>query len=295
LSPALLDGQPAVPIAQRPLLAIETISPEYLTALQIRLISGRQFGARDQQNASRVAIVNEALVRRFWPNETPIGKRMYLGRMKGATEVVGVVADVKNVGITDNTMPEVYLPLAQLPWSSVNLLVRTSVDPHLLVAAIRQRITAADRDQPVTSIQTLDELRSASMLDRRFTLSVLGFFSVAALLLAAAGIYAVIACSIRHRTQELGIRMALGAVPADLLWSVVRRAVVCTSAGIAAGIAGSLLLTRFISALLYDVRATDPVTFAAGTLLFALIAVVATYLPARSAIRMDPMAALRFE
>jgi putative ABC transport system permease protein len=236
------------------------------------------------------------LVRRFWPGEQrPIGKHIYLGRMQGATEVVGVIADVKNAGLASDTMPEVYLPLAQLPWTSMNLIVRTAVDPHRLAAAIRHRVAAVDRDQPVTAVQTLDEVLSASMLDRRFTLSLLIFFSASALILAAAGIYGVIAYSVAQRTQELGIRLALGAAEADILWLVVSRGFAFTSLGIVMGVAGSLILTRFISALLYDVRATDPFTFAATASLFTLVALLATFFPARNATRMDPMTALRSE
>ena len=231
-------------------------------------------------------------LRRYWPRENPIGKHMYIGNLT-PIEVVGVLAEVRNVGLAADVQPEVDFPYAQRAWPSIYLIARTAGDPQTMVTALRARVLAIDRDQPVTAVRTMDEVLEDSAAQPRFTAALLGSLSAIALLLAIVGMYAMIACSGAERTQEMGIRMALGAGRADILRMVLRQGLGLALAGIAAGLAASLALTRLLASLLYRVSVTDTLTYSAGIGLFLSVAVLASYLPARRATRVDPMVALR--
>jgi len=200
---------------------------------------------------------------------------------------------VKNVSLSADPSPELLLPFPQLPWALLNMTVRTSVDPRSLIPTIRRQISSIDRDQPITQVQTLHELLENGSAEPRFVMFLLAIFSATALILAVVGIYGVIAYSVAQRSQELGIRMALGAARGDVLKLVVGHALALTFGGIVIGLAGSLALTRLMSTLLYRTSATDPLTFAACATVFLLAAVLASYLPARRAMRIDPTSALR--
>jgi putative ABC transport system permease protein len=292
LTPMLLEGQPVVPIGQRPVLNVETISPEYSSVLRVPLLRGRTFTDHDDATAPPVAIVNQALARRFWPNENPIGKHILLGRLPQPLEVVGVFGDLKNSTLAADANPEVMLPFPQLPWAGLNLSIRTAGDPHSLVPAVRRQIAMIDQDQPLTKVQTLEELLASGSAERLFTMLLLGIFSGTALILAMVGIYGVIAYSVAQRAHELGIRMALGAAQEDILKLVVGHGLTLTFTGIAIGLAGSLALTRVMASLLYRTSATDPYTYTICALIFIAVALVASYIPARRAMRVDPAAAL---
>jgi len=292
-SPALAEGQPAVPLAQRPLFNIQTFTPGYIEALRVPLLRGRGFTEHDGANDPRVALVNETALRRFWPHDNPIGKHIWLGRQTNPVEVVGVLGDVRNVGLAAETQPEIYLPYAQLPWAFMNLIVRTEGDPRLVTRAVRDRVLATDRDQPVTQVQTMTELLDAAAAQPRFTTVLLGTLSGTALLLALVGIYGVIAYSVAERTGELGVRIALGAQRTDILRLVLRQGLGMALAGIAIGVASAFAVTRLLTSELYHVSATDPPAFTASAVLFLAIAVLASYVPARRAMRVDPMEALR--
>ncbi|MBZ5618615.1 MAG: ABC transporter permease [Acidobacteriia bacterium] len=294
-SPALPEGQPQVPLMERPMFNIQTISPGYVATMRIPLVRGREFLAGDDAQAPRVVMVNDTAMRRFWPRENPVGKHILVGRMVQPCEVVGVLGDVRNVNVAADVQPEIYLPFAQLPWPSMHLVVRTAGAPSTFVAAVRSRVLALDRDQPVTSVHTMDEILETAAAQPRFTTSLLGALSGTALLLAIVGIYGVIAYSVSERTQEMGIRIALGAERADILRLVLRQGLLLAAGGIAIGLAVSLALTRLLGSMLYRVSTTDPMTFVCGPLLFALVALAASYLPARRATRVDPMVALRYE
>jgi putative ABC transport system permease protein len=294
-SPALPEGQPQVPLMERPMFNIQTISPQYVETMRIPLVRGREFTAGDDGRAPRVVMVNETAVRRFWPGENPIGKHILVGRAVTPSEVVGVLGDMRNVGVAADVQPEIYLPFAQLPWPSMHLVVRTAGDPRAFVAAVRRRVLALDPDQPVTAIHTMDEVLETAAAQPRFTTSLLGALSGTALLLAIVGIYGVISYSVSERTQEMGIRIALGAERADILRLVLRQGLMLALGGIAIGLAASLALTRLLGSMLYRVSATDPMTFVGGSVLFMLVAMVASYIPARRATRVDPMVALRYE
>jgi putative ABC transport system permease protein len=294
-SPMLLEGQPEVPLAQRPILNVQTLSPDYTKVLHVPLIRGREFTEHDDADAPPVVMVNQAVVHHYWPNENPIGKRIYLGQIPKPAQVVGVLGDIKNASLAQDTTPEVFLPFPQLPWASLNLTVRTSRDPHQMISAVLHQISAIDKDQPVTNVQTLEELLESASAQPRFTMFLLGIFSATALILAIVGIYGVIAYSVAQRTQELGIRMALGAAKGDILKLVIGHGLLLTLSGVAIGMIVSAALTRVLSSMLYKTSATDPIIFSSSAALFLVVALMASYLPARRATRIDPTNALRSE
>jgi len=291
-SMVLFEGQPVAPLGQRPVVVIQTISPDYPKVMQVPVMRGRAFTEHDDATAPRVVIVNQALARRFWPNDNPIGKKLWAGRMEAA-EVVGVFADTKNISLAAETGPEVFLPFPQFPWARLNLSLRTATEPANLIAAVRRQISKIDPEQPITHPQSLEELLEASQASQKFIAVLLGAFSATALLLTMVGIYGVAAYSVAQRTRELGIRMALGAERGDVLRLVVGQAAMLALAGIVLGLAGSFALTRSLRSLLFQTSVTDPATYAIGALTFALAALLASYLPARRATRIDPIEALR--
>ena len=293
ITPMLPEGQPNVPLAQRPFIDIEAISPQWLRTMRVPLRAGREFTAVDNAQAPKVVIVNESFARQFWPNQNPIGKHVIVGRGTQAAEVVGVAADVKNRGLALDPQPQVYIAFPQLPWSNMNLLVRTAVAPLSLLSALRAQIASVDPDQPITNIETVDGLMESSLTQPRFTMLLLGIFSVTALMLAVIGIYGVLAYSVAQRRHELGIRLALGAEAGDILRLVVRQGMILAGVGIAIGLVAALLLTQLMSSLLYKVSSRDVATFVVAPLLFLTIALLTSYVPARRATKVDPMEAMR--
>jgi putative ABC transport system permease protein len=292
-TPFLFEGQPVVPLGQRPIALIQSISPDYPKVMGVPIIAGRAFIEHDDADSTPVALVNQAIVRQFWQNQNPVGKRIVVGNLPKPFEVVGVLGDVKN----DHNLAlpagaEVFLPYPQLASPQLFLSVRTTLDPHSLASALRAQIAAADPDQPVTNIQTMEERLQSASASPRFTMLLIGAFSATAFILAAIGIYGVIAYSVAQRTQEFAIRIALGAERADILRLVIGHGLALTLAGIAIGLAGSIALTRMISAMLYQTSATDLATFATSAAIFLAVAFIASYLPARRATRIDPTDAL---
>jgi putative ABC transport system permease protein len=293
ITPVLPEGQPDVPLPKRPFIDIEAISPQWFRTLRVPLRAGREFTDADNAQAPKVIIVNETFARAFWPNQNPVGKHVIIGRLPVPADVVGVAADIKNKGLDHDTQAQLYLPFPQLPWSDMNLLLRTDVAPQSLTAAVRAQIALADPDQPLTNIQTLEEIMDKSRSQPRFTMFLLAVFSMTALALAVIGIYGVLSYSVAQRQHEFGIRLALGAEPTDILRLVVRQGFMLAIAGVAIGLIAALGLTRMMSSMLYKVGPLDVATFLLTPLLFLGIALFASYLPARRATKVDPIEALR--
>jgi putative ABC transport system permease protein len=247
-----------------------------------------------------VVIVNEELARKQWPDQDPIGKRLRIGG-RGSNwpwlTVVGVVGNVRTQWPTPNFFRELYVPYTQYPWllAPRHLIVRTASSPTSVAVAIRREVAALDKDQPVSDIRTLDQLVGEAVAQQRFAMVLLGVFAALALVLAAVGIYGVMAYSVAQRSHEMGIRMALGAQSGEVLRLVVGRGLILTVAGVGVGLAGALALTRFLTSLLYGVRPTDLRTLASVSLLLSGVALLASYIPARRATKVDPMVALRYE
>ena len=293
ITPVLPEGQPDVPLAQRPFVDIEAVSPQWFQTMHVSLRAGRALSAADKLDAPKTVMVNETFARRYWPNQNPVGKHIIVGRGPEPSEVIGVAADVKNQGLAQNTQAQLYLPFAQLPWADMNLLVRTIVPPQTMTSAVRSQIAAVDPDQPVAGVQTVDDLMAGSLTQPRFTMLLLGIFSATALALSVIGIYGLLSYWVAQRRYELGIRLALGAQRADILGIVVRQGFTLAIIGIAIGLIAALLLTRLMSAMLYQVDALDLTTFTVAPLGFLAIALLASYLPARGATRVDPIETLR--
>jgi putative ABC transport system permease protein len=290
---ALPEGQPMVPIAQRPLFNIEMVGAGYAAAMRIPLKRGREFTEHDDAAAPRVLMVNETLARRYWPGQDALGKHILVGRQTAPWEVVGVLGDVRNIGVAADVQPEFYVPWKQLPWANVHLIVRTAGDPRTLIPVLRARVLAVDKDQPVTKLRPMEDVLEDNAAQPRFTAFLLGGLSATALLLALVGIYGIIAYTVTERTQEMGIRIALGADRGNIFGLVLRQAILTSGAGVALGLIAAFALTRLMSSLLYRVSVTDPLTFIAAPLLFVAIAALAGYLPALRATRVNPVIALR--
>lgn len=293
VTPLLPDGQPNVPLAQRPFIDIEAISPQWFRTMQVPMLGGRGFTAADDAQAPKVVIANEAFARRFWPGENPVGKHVLVGRGPQLSEVIGIATNIRNKGLAEEPQAQLYLPFAQLPWGDMNLLVRTVVPPLSMAQPVRAQIAAVDPDQPVTAVQTVDELMDGSRAQPRFIMLLLAVFSATVLGLAAIGLYAVLAWSVAQRRQEIGIRLALGAERSAVLWAVVRQGLVLAVAGIAIGLAAGLFATQLMASALYRTSARDLTTFALAPLVFLGIALLASYLPARRATKVDPLEAMR--
>lgn len=288
----LAEGQPDVPLPERPLITIEMVSPGWFQTLGVSLVSGRDFTDADSATSPKVVITNQAFVRRFWPDQSPLGKHVDVGRIAG-WQVIGVSGDVKNNGLAADPQPQLYLPFAQLPWASMNLVLRTSVEPHSLVSSLRAQVLGLDPDQPVSNVRTAEELMEASRSELRFTALLMGSFSVTAFGLALIGLYSVLAYSVAQRRRELAIRFALGANKATVTQLVLQQGMALVAIGVAAGLVVSFAVSHLLSSLLYHVNAVDPVSFVAAPLFFLGTAAVATYFPARRASRVSPWEALR--
>jgi putative ABC transport system permease protein len=276
------------------------ISPDYFRTMGIALQQGRLFNEADSVDAPKVAIVSESMQRLFWPAENPIGKRIKVGGPKSGNPwitVVGVVGDVKQKGLSVQPGPTMYWPFVQYlgPTFFVNVVVRTVSNPMSLASMIRDEVRSLDKDQPILEMRTMNQVISESVWRPRFSALLLSIFAVLALLLAALGVYGVISYSVSRQVREIGIRIALGAEPRNVVNLMVRQGMMLAVLGIGIGLAGGLVLTRVLSALLFGVSHTDVATFVAVSLVLAIVSLVACYIPARRATRVDPLVALRYE
>ena len=271
------------------------VSPGYFRAMGVPLIRGRYFDNRDVKDAPATVMINESLAQRFWPNQDPQGKRVGLGEKESWRTIVGVVRDAKEFSVDKDVPIGVYFSAEQIPIRSMFVVVRTSSPPELMTATITREIQTLDPEVPAFDVRTMQGRLSDSLARQRFATFLLGVFAVIALLLAAIGIYGQLAYSVNQRTHEIGIRLALGAQPADILRMVVRQSMSVVAVGTVIGLAGAVALTRVIASMLYGVTATDARAFLIPTLVLAVVALFASYLPARRAARVDPMIALRYE
>jgi putative ABC transport system permease protein len=275
--------------------AWQAVMPNYFRTMGIPFIAGRDFTEQGPGGVSGEAVINETMARLYFPNEDPIGKHIALGGGPPWLTIVGVVKDTRQRGLESEAGPDWYFPFQRRPSHYACLLLRTSGDRMSLVSAVRNQIAAIDKDQPILAIKIMNEVIASTTAPRRFNTLLLAIFAAVALALAAVGIYSVISYSVTQRTQEVGIRMALGAQPGDLIRLILKQGLALTLIGIAAGIFGALAAARVMTGLLYGVTATDPATFVAISLLLATVALLACYLPARRAARVEPIAALRHE
>jgi predicted permease len=275
------------------------INPDYFQAMNIPLRRGRAFDARDRADATPVVIINETFARRYFAGEEPVGKRLILdgALVSGTREIVGIVGDVRHAGLDEPASPEFYFPFTQAPATRLTVVARTTnaSDAAMVISSLRGIVRQTDRESPIYNIRRMDQLLAASVAKRRFNMILLGGFACVALLLAALGIYGVISYTVTQRTHEIGVRIALGAQPADVLRMILRQGMTLALAGIGVGLLGAFALTRVMSGLLFGVSATDPLTFAGVTVLLSTVAFVSCLLPARRATRVDPMIALRYE
>jgi putative ABC transport system permease protein len=317
--------------ASGPSAFLSRVSPGYFRTLGIPLRQGREFGPEDRQGSLLVAIINEAMAHRYWPGENPLGKRVGDGGVWRT--VVGVAPNVKRFALEDQPKPELYMPSLQPPGSHasaneqmklaadyggkgksisisitimpptatqgrvsyISLMARTRVRPEAMVDAVRKTVWSLDPDQPILQLGTMQARLDEFYAPRRFNMLLFGAFALVALLLAAIGIYGVLAYLVEQRTHEIGIRVALGAKTRDVLWLIVRQGLALTLIGVVLGLGAALALTRVLQNLLYGVSATDPATFAGIALLLLGVACVASFIPARRATKVDPLAALRHE
>jgi putative ABC transport system permease protein len=290
--------KPAPSRANLPASDYLRVSANYFETMGIRLLRGRWFNAADTPESTPVAVINERLAHRIWPNEDPIGKRIKQGFPEyngGWREVIGVVNDVKTSGVDRPTTMQTYVLFSQTPGTFLGLIVRTQGNPLAVAAPIEQAIHTVDKDLPVYSVWTMDQLLGNSLAERRLTLVLLSSFAALALLLAAVGIYGMIAYTVRQRTRELGIRLALGAQARDVLWLILRQGLKLTLIGVALGLTVAFALTRWMESLLFRVRPTDALTFGAIAVALLSVALMACWIPARRATKVDPLIALRSE
>jgi len=296
MAPYVPGDQPMVAIGERPVGQWSAITPGYFSTMGIPLVAGRALTSRDTEESPLAVIVSQNLARRVWPNVSPIGKKLLVGRFPGFAEVVGVAGDVKNNGLAREPMLAMYTPYAQRPWPAMQFALRVAGgDPLALAGAVRAAVFAVDRDLPITRVETMDAALSDSVATERLLTGLLMAFAMVALVMAAAGLYGVISYTVVQRTQEIGVRVALGAEPRSVVRLVAVDGLRLMGIGMAIGTAGALLVSRALGNILFGVSPADPVTYAGVLLLFAVTACAALIVPARRASMVDPLTALRTE
>jgi putative ABC transport system permease protein len=294
-----VEGKAEALPGQLPSADIARVSPDYFRAMGIRVLQGRVFDEHDRTDAPLVCMVDETFAQAHWANQSPLGKRVKFGPLSDASnpwmEVVGVVAHVKNYGVDEDSRVELYLPYLQNSASAFTLMLRTDGDPAALTAAMRSAVRAVDPALPVYAARTLPELVSDRTAQRRLAVLLISVFAAIALLLAGVGIYSVMSYAVTQRTQEIGIRMALGAEREHIVRMVLRSGALMALSGVGIGLLLAFGLARLITTLLFQTSAADPPTFSLVPLVLLAVALAACYLPARRATRVDPMVALRCE
>ncbi len=289
-----IEGRPS-PTDQTFNAGFRIISPDFFKTFRVPLVKGRLLAESDDAKAPSVVVINESLARNYFANEDPLGKRITLSFDPRTCEIVGVVGDVKHSALDEEAKREIYLPMAQFPQTFMSLAVRTSGDPLQMVAAVRGQVWAGDKDQPVTNIETMERLMAKSVAPRRFNLLLLGVFALVGLALAAVGLYGVMSYTVTQRTREIGVRMAMGAQTGDVLGLVVGEGMKLALIGALLGLGGALALTRLLKTSLFEVSATDPLTFFVIAAALIIVALLACWIPGRRAAKVDPMVALRID
>jgi putative ABC transport system permease protein len=293
-----IEGHPATPGTPAPMVDLRTVTADYFRAMEIPLLAGRTFTAQDRAGAESAVIINQALRDQFWPGQDPIGKRIRLGQSgpKSAwLNVVGVVGSVRAHGLASEPNPEAYVHVLQTFPMAMSMVLRTEGDPARFASAARRKVWDLDSDLPVSNVSTLEQQLGTSISRERMLMVLLGAFGLVALTLGVVGVYGVVSYSVMQRTQEIGIRMALGAQPRQVLRSIVTQAMTLTSIGVLGGMSGAAALSRFVRGLVYETSPTDLTTFAGIAALMTAAALLASYIPARRAMKIDPLTALRFE
>jgi putative ABC transport system permease protein len=290
-----VEGQEQTPGRRGVLVLTNIVTPEYFETLGIPVLRGRAFAATDNTGAPRAVVVNQTMARRFWPGQDAVGKRFHFFGFTEFFHVVGVARDAKYGTLFENPRPAAYLALEQMYSPAMTLQIRSTIDPAAALAAVRREVQQMDRNLPLTNVATARELVARTLWASRMGAGLLTAFGVLALLLAAVGLYGVMSYSVSQRTQEIGVRIALGARPGNVVRMVMRQGLALIGFGLVAGIALAVALTRLIAQMLFGLSATDPLTFAATSLVLALVAAAAAFVPARRATRVDPVIALRYE
>jgi predicted permease len=294
-----VEGRPVTTPDKWPSANYRAVSSNYFRAMSIPMVQGRAFTEQDTDGAPRTMIVNQELACEVFPNENPVGKRISFGNRPNQEpvwwEIVGVAANVRSLELREEPASELYFSILQDPWEGMSLVIRSSVDPAGLSASVRQIVAEVDKSVPVSNVQTMDHIVSQSITQPRFNLFLLGLFSTVAMLLSAAGIYGVTSYTVTQRTHELGIRLALGAQVSDVLKMILRQGMAVILVGLVIGLVAAFGLMRLLRSLLFGVAENDPVTFVAITGVLLLVALIACYIPARRATKVDPLVALRYE
>ena len=293
-----VEGRPVLSVGEAPMINHCVVTPSYFGAMGIPILKGRDFDERDTRDSAKVTIIDERLAREYWLDDDPIGKRIRFGPPEDNEPwhtIVGVVREVKHDRLDASTRESVYLTLPQMPIGGMSLAIRTGGRPENLIGAVRGQVRELDPDLPVTRVMPMTDVVARSVWQPRLYTALFGVFAAVALILATVGIYGVMSYAVTQRTREIGLRMALGAQRQDVLKLVVGQGFLLASIGVGAGLAAALALTRLMSSLLFGVTATDPITFAAVSVLLAGVALAACFVPARRAAKVDPMVALRYE
>jgi putative ABC transport system permease protein len=295
-----IEGRPMAP-KDHPSADFFTTGVDYFKTMGIPLVKGRDFEDRDKHGSTPVVIVTEKFVHDFFPNEEAVGKRIRPGigtfedEQTPWREIIGVVGDVRNRGLDTAPPPAYYVPQTQVPFSQLVGVIKTSNDPHALISAVTKEVAAMDQDVPLFAVKTMDEYMSTSVAGPRFSTTLLSIFAAVALVLTVVGLYGVMSYSVAQRTNEIGIRLALGAQSRDVLLMIVKQGGTLILVGLAIGLGGAYVVTRLITSWLFEVKAKDPFTFAAVAVLLAIVALLACYIPALRATKVDPIEALRYE
>ena len=293
-----VEGYPVLSVGQAPMIQHTVVTPNYFQTMGIHLLAGRDFNEGDRPGGQLVTIVDERLAQKYWPNESPLGKRIRFGPPEDNEPwhtVIGVVAAVRHQRMQEETRNSVYLPHLQIPVGGLSIVARTSSEPKSLVAAVRREVGQLDGDLPLSNVATMDEVIADSIWQPRLYAMLFAVFAGGALVLAVIGIYGVMAYIVITRTHEIGIRMALGATARDVFRLIVGRGMKLTAIGLVIGVGGAFALTRLMRGLLFNISATDPITFVLISVLLAFAAFLACYIPARRATKVDPLVALRYE